>query len=802
MKISYQWLRELIHLNTNPEETAALLTGCGLEVEVMEAYASVRGGLEGIVIGEVLTCIKHPNADKLSLTTVSIGNETPLQIVCGAPNVAAGQKVLVATVGAKLYPSTGEPFEIKKSKIRGETSEGMICAEDELGLGNSHDGILIMPATCEAGAPASRYIPVYLDTMLEIGLTANRGDAASHLGVARDLKALTGIEINLPALAALPDAAPNDIIAIELKDQEGCKRYSGITLSGITVKASPDWLKNKLAAIGIGSINNIVDATNYVLHELGQPLHAFDADKIKGNKICIQQVAAGTKFTTLDKTERTLNGSECMICDAEKPLAIAGVFGGLESGITENTQTVFIESAFFDAASIRRTAKFHGLSTDASFRYERGTDPDITLLALRRVCALILEIAGGSIRSNAVDIYPEPVQPAQVNFSLQRLYKLIGQEIDPQEVLQILSRLDIALEKKSDDTYLLTIPPYRTDVKREADVAEEILRIYGLNKIEIPSQLKSTLTKSSDEDAFRLRNKLANFLAHTGFVEMMSNSLTQSAYYNEAQLAQAVYILNPLSSELDIMRMQMFFNGLEMIQYNSNRRVKDLRAFEFGYTYTKTANGFVETPHFTLYLTGNTTPESWIAQQRPATYYQMKSAVEQFFHKAGLTEYAFQYEEKSDDFLQHTQVVYKGKVLGSFGLVHDRWLKKFNIDQPVMVADLWWNLIKELAQQQKFELRPVSAYPEVRRDLALLIDQAVRYSDIERIARKTESRLLKQIDVFDVYEGDKIEKGKKSYAISFQLQDETKTLTDKEIDAVMNKLIQQFEKELGAVLRS
>lgn len=802
MKISYQWLRELINLQTNPEETAALLTGCGLEVEGIESYASVRGALEGIVIGEVLTCIKHPNADKLSLTTVNIGTGTPLQIVCGAPNVAAGQKVLVATVGAKLYPTTGEPFEIKKSKIRGETSEGMICAEDELGLGNSHAGIMVLPAEYKTGAPASRYIPVYTDTVLEIGLTANRGDAASHLGVARDLKALTGIEITLTESPVLKDADKLPPYPVELLDTAGCKRYSGILVSGVTVKASPDWLKNKLAAIGISSINNIVDATNYVLHELGQPLHAFDADKIKGSKILIQQAKAGTKFTTLDKTERALNGTECMICDAEKPVALAGVFGGLESGITENTKTIFIESAYFDAASVRRNAKFHGLSTDASYRYERGTDPEITLRALERVCGIILEIAGGAIASKVIDLYPEPILAANVQFSIQRLYKLIGQEIDLQEILQILTRLEIGIEKKSDDLYHLTIPAYRSDVNREADMAEEILRIYGLNKIEIPTQLKSTLTKSADEDAFRLRNKLANFLAHTGFVEMMSNSLTQSAYYTEDQNKEAVKLLNPLSSELDIMRMNMLFNGLEMIQYNSNRRVGDIRAFEFGYTYTQSEKGFEETPHFALYLTGQITPESWIAPQRPASYYQMKSFVEQFLRKAGIVNYAFQFGEKSANLSHYTQIVHQEKILGSFGLVHHNLLKKFDIDQPVMFADLLWKPIQELAMQQKLTLAAVSAYPMVRRDLALLLDKTVRYTDIERIARKTESALLKQMDVFDVYEGDKIEKGKKSYAISFQLQDDTKTLTDKEIDAVMKKLIHQFEKELGATLRN
>ena len=801
MKISYNWLLELIDLKKSPQEISELLTGCGLEVEAIEEYQSVKGGLEGIVIGEVKTKIKHPNADKLSVTTVNVGSETDLQIVCGAPNVEAGQKVLVATVGTTVHPTKGEPFKINKSKIRGEVSEGMICAEDELGLGESHDGILVLPNEYEVGKKAIAYFPVYTDFLIEIGLTANRGDAASHLGVARDLKALTNCELRITNYD-LPEAKSQKPIAVSIDDKDGCIRYSGISISNITVKESPDWIKNRLKVIGLSPINNIVDATNYVLHELGQPLHAFDADKIEGQKIIVKKIDAGSKFITLDKVERKLNGNECMICDAEKPLAMGGVFGGLESGINQQTKTIFIESACFNPVSIRKAAKFHGLSTDASFRFERGTDPNITIKALERVAQIILEIAGGEISSDVLDIYPNKIENEQIEFSINRFNKLIGQIIPIDEVKRILTALEIIITKETSTHLSLSIPPYRVDVKREADIAEEILRIYGLNKIEIPSQVKSAITFSTDEPKYNLRDKVAEYLSANGFLELINNSLTKSAYYNEEEIKNAVKILNPLSSDLDVMRMNMLFSGLETIQYNRNRKESDLKLYEFGYTYTIENNTYIEVPHFSIFMCGMKQPESWNTPQKPINYFTLKSVLVSVLRKLGIANFSFEYSTENAQITNFTTIHSKGKKLIEFGIVDAKIASKFDMETAIYFADLNWNVILEIAQQSKFKLEPISQFPSVRRDLALLLDKAIQYSEIEKIATKIEPSLIKQITVFDVYEGDKIGEGKKSYAISFILEDHQKTLTDSEIDSVMNKLIKQFEKELGATLRS
>ncbi len=801
MKISYNWLKDIIGTTHTPEELEALLTGCGLEVEGINHFESVKGGLKGILIGEVKTCEKHPNADKLKITTVNIGGETDLQIVCGAPNVAAGQKVLVAPVGTTVNPMEGEPFEIKKAKIRGELSEGMICAEDELSLGKSHDGILVLPSEYQTGAKATDYFPVYEDYTLEIGLTANRGDAASHLGVARDLKALVNCELSIPNKAIPLAESTTGNIQVGLTDTD-CGRYSGISISGITVGESPDWIKNRLRTIGVQPINNIVDATNYVLHELGQPLHAFDADKISGKKILVKKVKEGTKFITLDKVERTLSGLECMICDGEKPLAIGGVFGGLDSGISASTTNIFIESAYFDASSIRKTAKFHGLSTDASFRYERGTDPNATLTALNRVANLILEIAGGQISSAITDIYPQEVSHFSITFSLPKFTQLIGQEIPVAEIKRILTALEIKITEEHATQLHLLVPPYRSDVRREADIAEEILRIYGLNKIEIPQQLKSTLAKSADENAFILRNKVADYLSHIGFTEMLSNSLTKSAYYAEEELKFAVKMLNPLSSDLDIMRIGMLYNGLEMIQYNKNRKNGDIKAYEYGLTYrTKEAGGYEETPHFALFMTGNQAPESWNVATKPVTYFNLKSVLQNMLSRAGLSGLSFDYHITSDLLDTACEISCKGKKIAVMGEVKTDKSALFDIDQPVYYADIRWNEVKQLAASEQFYPQQVSPFPAVRRDLALLLDKSIRYADIERIALKSAPTLIRNINAFDVYEGDKIEKGKKSYAISFILQDDNKTLIDQDIDTTMNKLIKGFEKELGAELR-
>ena len=808
MKISYNWLKDLIALDATADEVSSMLTGCGLEVEHLEHYQSLKGGLEGIVVGFVIEREKHPNADKLSVCKVDIGSGEDKQIVCGAPNVAAGQKVLVATVGTTLYPIKGEPFKISKSKIRGEVSEGMICAEDEIGLGESHDGILILPDTYEVGKPASAYFPVYTDAVFEIGLTANRGDAASHLGAARDLKAITNCELRINN-DELPVATSNHPINIEIEDTEGCKRYTGLIISGIEVKASPDWLQNRLKAIGLNPINNIVDATNYVLHELGQPLHAFDADKMVGNTIVVKKAIEGAKFTTLDKVERSLKGHECLICDAQHPLALAGVFGGLDSGISANTKNIFLESAYFDSVSIRKTAKAHGLSTDASFRFERGTDPNMTIRAIKRVAAIILEIAGGEITSEIVDVYPTPITHTKVEFSLSKSDELIGKEIPNDQVLNILKALEIEVLETKGDLLTLSVPPYRVDVTRPADVTEEILRIYGLNNIEIGNDIKSTMAFSETETKVKLKNALANYLSANGFNEIASNTLTKSSYYSEAELEQAIKILNPLSSDLDVMRMNMVPSMLEAMQYNRNRRNLDLKFYEFGKTYAKfnsdngqQTKGSIanEQSHLMIALCGRKEPEGWNTRGDDVNYFTLKASLEMLLHKAKISKYELAFNE-SESLDYAGSYVVKNKTLISFGSVKSKILRPFDIDTEIWFADIDFDYLLELSKQEKFKLQHVSVFPAVRRDLALLIDDSIKYQQLEKIALKTDNKLIKKVNVFDVYKGDKIEQGKKSYALSFILQDESKTLTDEVIDEVMQRLIKNYEKELGAVLR-
>jgi phenylalanyl-tRNA synthetase beta chain len=808
MKISYNWLKDLIALDATADEVSSMLTGCGLEVEHLEHYQSLKGGLEGIVVGFVIEREKHPNADKLSVCKVDIGSGEDKQIVCGAPNVAAGQKVLVATVGTTLYPIKGEPFKISKSKIRGEVSEGMICAEDEIGLGESHDGILILPDTYEVGKPASAYFPVYTDAIFEIGLTANRGDAASHLGAARDLKAITNCELRINN-DELPVATSNHPINIEIEDTEGCKRYTGLSISGIEVKASPDWLQNRLKAIGLNPINNIVDATNYVLHELGQPLHAFDADKMVGNTIVVKKAIEGAKFTTLDKVERSLKGHECLICDAQHPLALAGVFGGLDSGISANTKNIFLESAYFDSVSIRKTAKAHGLSTDASFRFERGTDPNMTIRAIKRVAAIILEIAGGEITSEIVDVYPTPITHTKVEFSLSKSDELIGKEIPNDQVLNILKALEIEVLETKGDLLTLSVPPYRVDVTRPADVTEEILRIYGLNNIEIGNDIKSTMAFSETETKVKLKNALANYLSANGFNEIASNTLTKSSYYSEAELEQAIKILNPLSSDLDVMRMNMLPSMLEAMQYNRNRRNLDLKFYEFGKTYAKfnsdngqQTKGSIanEQSHLMIALCGRKEPEGWNTRGDDVNYFTLKASLEMLLHKAKISKYELAFNE-SESLDYAGSYVVKNKTLISFGSVKSKILRPFDIDTGIWFADIDFDYLLELSKQEKFKLQHVSVFPAVRRDLALLIDDSIKYQQLEKIALKTDNKLIKKVNVFDVYKGDKIEQGKKSYALSFILQDESKTLTDEVIDEVMQRLIKNYEKELGAVLR-
>lgn len=804
MKISYQWLKSLVNIEHSPEEVANLLTGCGLEAEGVELFESIKGGLKGIVIGKVLTCVQHPNADRLRLTTVDIGTDVPLQIVCGAPNVAAGQTVLVAPVGTVVNPMKGEPFEIKKAKIRGELSEGMICAEDELSMGERHDGILVLPDTYAIGRPATDYFSVYNDHTIEIGLTANRGDAASHLGVARDLRALTGKAIEpKQAQVVLPQSEGACPIQVIVEDQDACIRYSGLFLKGIKVAPSPDWLKNRLAAIGVKSINNVVDITNYVLHELGQPLHAFDADKISGNKIVVKKVAANTSFTTLDGVTRILSGSECMICDAEKPLAIGGVFGGKDSGISDSTTTVFIESAYFNPAAIRKTAKHHGLSTDSSFRYERGTDPNATIEGLKRAWQLITEVAGGQMVGQLIDIYPSPVSNPIIAFSLTRCEQLIGQKIPETRIKEILELLDIKVTTTTDDkVWQVEVPAYKSDVTREADVIEEVLRIYGLDNIAIPAQLKSSLARSTDENKWLLQNKIANLLSNNGFVEMLSNSLSSSAYYPADELAHAVKPLNPLSNELDVMRMNMLYNGLEMIQYNQNRKVTDIRAYEFGFVYRKVDNQYLAQPQLAIYLSGNDAGESWNQPLRAHSIAHLKSYVLQLLQVLGIHQVEFLYDQQYLHYELTITLHVNGKQAGVLGMVKSSLLKQFDISQAVFTADLDWDALVYASLHKTFEWKPVSPFPAVRRDLALLVDHSTTYKQIHDVIKQSNKQLIRDINIFDIYQGDKIPEGRKSYAISMMLQHDEQTLTDKETDAVVEKVLNNLKQKLGVELRS
>ncbi len=803
MKISYNWLQEFIGTEKTVEEISKLLTGCGLEVEDIAHYHSIPGGLEGIVIGEVLSAEPHANADKLKVCKVNIGLAEPKHIVCGASNVAAGQKVLVATVGAKVHPTAGEPFEIKKAKIRGELSEGMICAEDELSLGQSHEGILILPAHYEVGKPAAQYFDIYTDHILEIGLTANRGDAASHYGVARDLKAL-GLNLTLPALPSLslPNATP---VSISIMPESGGLRYSGLLIKNLQIAPSPNWLQHKLKAIGIHPINNVVDITNYMLHTWGQPLHAFDASAIANGNIIVRKAIAGEKFITLDAVERTLKGFECVIADSEKPLALAGLFGGLNSGIQANTKDVFLESAWFDAGTIRKAAKAHGLHTDAGFRFERGTDPNSTLPVLIRAAALIVEIAGGETASSIIDIYPHAEPHREIWFNPKKNNALIGKEIPEETLLQILEGLEITVSQKTNEEWHLLVPPYRVDVTRSIDITEEILRIYGLNQIEMGHEIKSAMTFSNSENSRAIKERMCNWLSHNGFLEIATNSLSKVSYYSEAQLEHAVKLLNPLSQDLEVMRLDFRFSILEAIQYNNNRKNQDLKIFEVGKTYHKNGaaeklDSYHEQKHMVLAMYGRKYPEAWNQPKTEFTFFSLKGIIEQLLQHIGITGLQFAYET-DERFDSAVQILVKKQLIGSFGPLNQKDCKSFDIDKPLWYADLNLEIITKIAAERKFKLKPVSVFPAVRRDLSLELDQTVTYLQLEKIALKTAPNLLKAINVFDVYQGDKIAAGKKSYALSFILQDEEKTLTDQEIEGVMQNLIQNLAKETGANLR-
>ncbi|RAR73932.1 phenylalanine--tRNA ligase subunit beta [Flavobacterium aciduliphilum] len=806
MKISYNWLKQFLKIEAPAEEISNILTDLGLEVEIVEKYQSIKGGLEGVVVGHVLTCEKHPDADRLKITTVDLGTGTPVQIVCGASNVGVGQKVPVATIGTKLFDKEGVEFEIKKGKIRGQESHGMICAEDELGLGSSHEGIMILDADLVPGTPASKVFNIENDEVFEIGLTPNRADAMSHMGVARDLRAAllqknASLELITPSVSKFKVDKRTLKIDVNVVDSKLAPRYCGVTISGVTIKPSPTWLQNRLKAIGLTPKNNIIDVTNYVLHELGQPLHAFDAAMIHG-KITVKTVASGTKFVTLDDVERTLHEEDLMICDDKGPLCMAGVFGGKNSGVSENTSTIFLESAYFNPVTIRKTAKRHGLSTDASFRFERGIDPEITEFSIKRAALLIQEVAGGEITSDIIDLYPKKLPDFTVFLNYERTFKLIGQELPKETIKKILASLDIKVNSTSDAGLGLTIPAYRVDVQREVDVIEEILRVYGYNNISFSKKLNATVAKSSRTEDYKVQNIIASQLNALGFHEMMANSLTTPSYTKLSDLVQEesnVTILNPLSNELSVMRQSLLFSGLEAVTYNINRKNSDLKLFEFGKSYKKLLSGYQEKKHLSLFLTGYRNSESWTNTQRPSDFFLFKGYVLTILSRLGLDK--VQYTPlKNDIFTEGVALTLGQDVLVELGSVKRQILKHFDIKQDVFYAEFNWDLVIKLLSN-KIKFTPIPKYPEVRRDFALLVNTETTFESIYKVAKQTEKSLLKDINLFDVYQGTNLPEGKKSYAVSFVLQDTTKTLTDSQIDKIMSKLQTNFETELGAQLR-
>ena len=808
MKISYNWLKQFIKIDWSAEKTSELLTNLGLEVEGLDVFQSIKGVLKGIVVGHVLTCEQHPNADKLKITTIDIGEKTPLNIVCGAPNVTKGQKVAVAKIGTTLYTNEGEAWTIKKSKIRGEESHGMLCAEDEIGLGKSHEGIMILDEALDIGTAIADHYNVEDDIVFEIGLTPNRSDAMSHYGTARDLMAGlsqygTNTKLISPSVSGFHVENRGLKIDINVDDKIKAPRYCGLTISNIVVKDSPAWLQNRLKSIGLSPINNIVDATNYVLHDLGQPLHAFDADKINGNKINIKTVKSGTKFVTLDGVERILHHDDLMICDQDKPLCIAGVFGGENSGISESTSSIFLESAYFNPISIRKTAKRHALNTDASFRFERGIDPNITKYALKRAALLITEIAGGKISSDLIDEYPNKIEDPQVFLSFDKTNKLIGQEIPKEKIKSILSALEIKVNNITETGLGLTIPAYRNDVQREVDVIEEILRVYGYNNIGITNKLNASISNTSKFENHKIENIVANQLVGQGFHEIMTNSLTTDKYKlisKQLDPVNNVKILNPLSNDLSIMRQSLIFSGLETLAFNINRQQLDLKLFEFGKTYHNFDERKEEFNHLSILLTGNKSEKSWNSNKTEVDYFYLKGIVKAVLDRLGIKK--FKSFPLSNDILNEGQQLNVGKhSIVEFGSLKTIALTPFGISQKVFCANFNWDNLIKVINQNTIKFKDISKYPEVKRDLSLLIDEEITFENLYKLAKQTENNYLKDVNLFDVYTGDKLAKGKKSYAISFTLQDNKQTLKDSQIDKIMLKIQKRFESELGAELR-
>lgn len=820
MNISYNWLKDYLDFDLQPDEVAAALTSIGLETGGVEEVQTIKGGLEGLVIGEVLTCVEHPNSDHLHITTVNVGGAEPLQIVCGAPNVAAGQKVVVAVNGTKLYDGD-ECFTIKRSKIRGVESNGMICAEDEIGIGTDHAGIIVLPADAVVGTPAKEYYNVKSDYVLEVDITPNRVDATSHFGVARDLAAYlkqNGQQVALkrPAVDAFKVEDETPAIEVVVENQEACLRYSGITIKNVTVKESPEWLQNRLKVIGLRPINNVVDVTNYILHGVGQPLHAFDADKVKGNKVVVRSAVEGSKFVTLDGVERTLTARDLMICNAEEPMCIAGVFGGLDSGVTEQTQNVFLESATFHPTWIRKTARRFALNTDASFRFERGLDANQTIDVMKYAALLIQEVAGGTITGAVQDVYPSPVAPYRVELAYSKVNSLIGKEIPAETVKSILASLEMQIVSETVEGLVIDVPVYRIDVQRDVDVIEDILRIYGYNNVEFSDNVKSNLSYQTPTDrSYKLQNLISEQLCGCGFNEILNNSLTRSAYYDALETYPAshcVMLMNPLSADLNCMRQSLLFGGLESIEHNAKRKNGNIRFFEFGNCYDYTAENkkedetlaqFAEDYRLALWVAGNRVENSWAHPNEKSTVYELKAYVENILVRLGVNLQNVIFGNLTNDIYAAglSITTRAGRQLGTLGIVSPKICKAMDIDTEVYYAELSWTLLMKETKKSKVTFTEISKFPAVKRDLALLLDKNVKFADVKKIANESERKLLKEVTLFDVYEGKNLPAGKKSYAVSFFLQDEGKTLNDKQIDAIMKKIQTNLEQKLGAQLR-
>ena len=820
MNISYNWLKDYLDFDLQPDEVAAALTSIGLETGGVEEVQTIKGGLEGLVIGEVLTCEEHPNSDHLHITTVNVGGAEPLQIVCGAPNVAAGQKVVVAVNGTKLYDGD-ECFTIKRSKIRGVESNGMICAEDEIGIGTDHAGIIVLPADAVVGTPAKEYYNVKSDYVLEVDITPNRVDATSHFGVARDLAAYlkqNGKPANLKRPSVDAFKIDDEVPAIEVvvENKEACLRYSGITIKNVTVKESPEWLQNRLKVIGLRPINNVVDITNYILHGVGQPLHSFDADKIKGNKVVVRSATEGAKFVTLDGVERTLTDRDLMICNVEEPMCIAGVFGGLDSGVTEQTKNVFLESATFHPTWIRKTARRFGLNTDASFRYERGLDPNQTVDVMKRAALLIQEVAGGTITGAIQDIYPAPVAPYRVELAYNKVNTLIGKVIPVETVKSILESLEMKIVSETAEGWVIDVPVYRIDVQRDVDVIEDILRIYGYNNVEFSDNVKSNLSYQTPTDrSYKLQNLISEQLCGCGFNEILNNSLTRSAYYDNLStypVSHCVMLMNPLSADLNCMRQTLLFGGLESVEHNAKRKNGNIRFFEFGNCYDynidhkkegETLAEFSEDYRLGLWVSGSRVDNNWAHPNEKSSVYELKAYVENILVRLGVNLQKVIFGNLANDIYSAglSITTSSGRQLGTMGIVSPKICKELDIETDVYYAELSWTLLMKEIKKSKVTFSEISKFPAVKRDLALLLDKNVQFAEIEKIATESERKLLKNIALFDVYEGKNLPAGKKSYAVSFYLQDEGKTLNDKQIDAIMKKIQTNLEQKLGAQLR-